>query len=232
VTSPSDSMETSNGKGVASTLSKRIWLVLLVCCIEMIYIPTSSQVRGGIEPKLPIDIFPVWPIWVLPYVLCYLLWVFALVWVILKMEDRLFRAFIVACLLTFAMGVGTFIFFPTYVKAAIIEGNDIFSSLLRFIHQNLGRYDAFPSGHIYITTLLVLFYGRWYPRQKLLWALILIIISLSTLFTRQHYILDVVGGYVVAAAGYHFGLWWAGFYPAQKRTDKRSRKRIASSSFD
>ena len=231
MTSPSYSIEMSNEKSFALALIKRVLSVLFVCCIQMIYIPTSSQVAGGIEPKLAIDIFPVWPIWVLPYVLCYLLWAFTFIWAILKMEDRLFRAFIVACMLTFSIGAGTFIFFPTYVKAATLEGNDIFTILLRFIHQNLGRYAAFPSGHIYITTLLALFYGRWYPRQKFLWTLIFIIVSLSTLFTRQHYILDVVGGYVVGLAGYHFGLWWAGFY-AQKRTDKRSGKRITSSSFN
>ncbi len=229
MTSPSYSIGTSVGKDFALALSKRLLLVFLVWCVEMIYIPTSSQIAGGIEPKLPIDIFPVWSIWVLPYVLCYPLWFASFAWIIFKMEDRLFRAFIVACTLTFAIGVGTFIFFPTYVKAVNVEGSDIFSSLLRFIHQNLGRYDAFPSGHIYITTLLVLFYSRWYPRQKLLWNLLFVIVSLSTLFTRQHYILDVVGGYFVGLAGYYFGLWWAGFYPAQKRTDRRSDKRIASS---
>jgi membrane-associated phospholipid phosphatase len=100
---------------------------------------------------------------------------------------------------------------------------------LRMIHEDWGRYDAFPSGHVYITTLLVLFLARWYPRHRLLWVLILVIVSFSTLFTGQHYILDVLGGYLTALAGYHFGLWWAGLYAAPKRTSKRSRNRIASS---
>jgi membrane-associated phospholipid phosphatase len=65
-----------------------------------------------------------------------------------------------------------------------------------------------------------------------LWVLILLIVSLSTLFTGQHYILDVLGGYLIALAGYYFGLWWAGFFPAQKRIDKQSRKRIPSSSLN
>jgi membrane-associated phospholipid phosphatase len=93
------------------------------------------------------------------------------------------------------------------------------------IHEHWGRYDAFPSGHIYITTLLALFFSHWYPRQKLAWILILVIVSLSTLFTGQHYILDVLGGYAVAFSGYRFGLWWTGFLPDQKR----HRKRISSS---
>jgi membrane-associated phospholipid phosphatase len=62
--------------------------------------------------------------------------------------------------------------------------------------------------------------------------MILVIISLSTLFTGQHYILDVIGGYVVAWVGFHFGLWWAGFYAPQKRPRKGSRKRMPSSSFN
>ena len=198
----------------------------------MIYIPTSNRITGGLEPKLPIDIFPIYSVWVLPYVLCYILWSVGIVWILLKMEDRLFRSFIAACILTFAVGTATFTFVPTYVKPAALDGNDIFTILLRFIHDHWGRYAAFPSGHVYITTLLTLFFCRWYPRRKFLWIFILIIVSLSTLFTGQHYILDVLGGYGVALAGYHFGLWWAGFYPAQKQPNKRSRKRIASSSLN
>jgi membrane-associated phospholipid phosphatase len=189
-------------------------------------------VSGGIEPKLPIDIFPIWPIWVVPYVLCYGLWFAGAVWIILKMEDRLFRALIAACILTFTIGSTTFIFCPTYVKPAVLHGHDFFTSLLYIIHHNWGRYDAFPSGHVYITTLLVLFYSRWYPRYKYLWISTLITICLSTLFTGQHYILDVVGGYCIALLSYHFGLWWGGFYPTQKPSNKQSGKRITSSSFN
>jgi len=232
VTSPFYSAATSKRNESALTLRKRILLAFLVCCIQMVYIPTSNRVAGGIEPKLPIDVFPIWSIWVLPYVLCYLLWLSSLAWIIFKVEYRLFRSFIAACTLTFGLGALTFIFFPTHVKAATFVGNDIFTSLLRFIHENWGRYDAFPSGHVYITTLLALFFSRWYPRQKVLWIAILVIVSLSTLFTGQHYVLDVVGGYLVALAGYHFGLWRAGFYSAQKQARKRSEKRIPSSSLN
>jgi membrane-associated phospholipid phosphatase len=217
VASPSYSIEISKGNRSALTLSKRALLIFLIWCIQMLYVPTSNQIAGGVEPRLAIDIFPIWSVWVVPYVLCYPLWLACMAWVTLKMEDRSFQSFAAACLLTFSVGVATFIFFPTYVKAATIVGNDIFASLLRFIHENLGRYDALPSGHIYITTLLALFFSRWYPRQKPVWILILILVSLSTLFTGQHYILDVLSGYVVALTGYYFGLWWTGFYSARKQ---------------
>ena len=203
------------------TINKRILLFVIIYCIQLLYIPTSERVSGGIEPKLAVDIFPIWPIWVLPYVLCYALWLAGVIWIILKTEDRLFRAFLAACIFTFTFGVIIFIFVPTYVKPASLPGNDVFTVLLRTLHENWGRYDAFPSGHIYVTTLLTLFFIRQYPRHRLLWGLILVIISFSTLFTRQHYILDVLGGYAVAFSGYNFGLWWAGFLPSQKVSSKR-----------
>jgi membrane-associated phospholipid phosphatase len=203
------------------TINKRILLFVIIYCIQLLYIPTSERVSGGIEPKLAIDIFPIWPIWVLPYVLCYALWLAGVIWIILKTEDRLFRAFLAACIFTFTFGVIIFIFVPTYVKPASLLGKDIFTVLLRTLHENWGRYDAFPSGHIYVTTLLILFFIRRYPRHRLLWGLILVIISFSTLFTGQHYILDVLGGYAVAFSGYNFGLWWAGFFPSQKVSSKR-----------
>jgi membrane-associated phospholipid phosphatase len=221
-------MDKPKSHGFSLTGTKRVLWVLLACCIQMIYIPTSNRVTGGIEPKLAIDVFPLWPLWVLPYVLCYVLWLSSIIWIILRVEDRFFRAFIAACILTFAIGNIIFILFPTYVPSMTLQGNDFFTSLLRVIHGHWGRYDAFPSGHVYITTLLTLFFRRWYPRRKILWGLILIIVSFSTLFTGQHYVLDVLGGYAVAFTGYQFGLWWTGLLPSQKRPSKR----IASSSLN
>jgi membrane-associated phospholipid phosphatase len=221
VSSVSYPSEQSKAPESKLTLNRRILWIAIACLIQMVYIPTSNRIAGGIEPRLPIDIFPVWPIWVLPYVGCYLLWLASIAWIILKMEDRLFRSVVAACVLTFSIGASTFLLFPTYVQPAVLQGNDIFTALLRIIHENWGRYDAFPSGHVYITTLLALFYGRWYPRYKLAWIVILIIVSLSTVFTGQHYILDVIGGFLLGLAGYHFGLWWTGFHPAQRGAGKR-----------
>ncbi len=189
-------------------LKKRILLILLVVAIQSIYTPTSLLLEGGIEPKLPIDVFPLWVIWVIPYVLCYPLWIFALIWLVWKMEEHLFRATLAGLLFTCSLGISIFILFPTYVVPPEITGTDILSRLLRFLQVAGGDHDAFPSAHIYITVILAFFYNEWYPRGKWIWLLIVIIVALSTLFTRQHYILDVVGGIVVAWMGYNFGLWW------------------------
>src|SRR5688500_4556680 len=188
LSSPSYLVKKPDGHGFSLPWRKRVLLVLLACSIQMIYIPTSNRIAGGIEPKLALDVFPLSPLWVLPYVSCYVLWLFSIAWIILKVEDRYFRSFVAACILTFAIGNIIFMLFPTYVTASPLQGNDLFTSLLQLIHEHWGRYDAFPSGHVYITTLLTLFFSRWYPRQSILCVLILVIVSLSTLFTVQHYV--------------------------------------------
>lgn len=206
------------------SIGKRLLWILVIWAIQLIYLPTSERMSGGIEPRLPIDVFPVWPIWVVPYLLCYVLWIAGFAWAIFRMPDRRFRAFIVAFLVTCSVSVVIFILFPTYVRPAVLHGSDPFTNLLRFIHESAGRYNALPSGHIYITTLLVFFYSLWYPRYKPLWTLILVVVCFSTLFTAQHYILDILGGLLVAMLGYYIGLKWVGVDPVQSRSVKKHVK--------
>lgn len=189
---------------------QRFLLIALIVSVQMMYFPTSEQLTGGIEPKLPIDVFPILPAWVLPYLLCYPLWILGIVWAVLKMQDDMFRSFVAAALLTCTFAISIFIFFPTYVPEAVIPGDGVFTGLLRSIHQEWGRYNALPSGHIYITALLALFYSQWYPRRKGVWITVTIIVSLSTLFTAQHYVADIFAGLLVAYLGYSLGRLWAG----------------------
>lgn len=198
-------------------LAKRVFWILVISAVECLYFPINSGVKGGIAPRTQLDVFPIIPIWVVPYLLCYPFWIFSLIWVVLKMDEKNFKAIIAACLLSFSMGVATFILFPTYVIPPQLESKGVFVDLLRSVYVFAGGYNAFPSGHVYITTLMALFFSRCYPRQRWMWAAIVAIVSLSTLFTGQHYLVDVFGGLFVALVGYHFGLWWAGLLPASKR---------------
>jgi len=148
------------------SFKKRIGLFLGAWAIQMIYGPTSQWMTGGLAPKIALDaLIPVWPIWVVPYASCYPLWLTAFLYAAWKMETRLYRAMMAACYLTFSDGILTYVLFPTYVDLPAVPGTDIFSGMVRAVQIAGGTYDALPSGHIYITTLLVLFYGichlRW-----------------------------------------------------------------------
>jgi len=195
---------------------KRLLAMLAAAAIQWIYVPASLRTSGGFMPKLPIDVFPVEPLWVIPYVLCFPLWVGGTLWAISKMDDRLFRALFNACIFTFSIGVTIFIFLPTYVIHPILPGIDVWTLALKYIYVVGGSYAALPSGHIYMTTLLALFFSRWYPGQWLLWLLVFLTVVFSTLFTGQHYLLDVVAGAMLGWLGYHFGLWRAGLVQSSK----------------
>ena len=199
-------------------LKKRIILILAVLAIQAIYTPTSLLLKGGIVPQLAWDIFPLQTGWVIAYIACYPLWAISLGWLVWKMDERSFRTAIAGLFFVCSVGVSIFIFFPTYVVQPELHGTDIFSNLLRSVQVIGGDHDAFPSAHIYFTTILALFYGNWYPKRKWFWVLTVIIVSLSTLLTQQHYIIDVLGGYLTAWLGYHFGLWWNTFHIHRSRT--------------
>lgn len=189
------------------TLKKRIALVSIPVFLQLLYLPTSRYLTGGIEPKIAWDIIPIWPIWVVPYMMVWPIWIAAYTWAAFNMQGRLFRIAVVSATFTIGVGMTIFMLYPTYVTRTILVGNDFFTNALRTVYANDGSYDAAPSGHVYMTTLLALFYSLWYPRQKWIWMSILVIVCLSTLFTGQHYILDVVTGLALGIVGYYSGFW-------------------------
>jgi membrane-associated phospholipid phosphatase len=190
------------------SLKKRIALVSIPVILQLIYLPTSHFMTGGIAPRIPLDSFiPIWSIWVVPYMLVWPIWIVAYSWAAFKMQGRLFKVAVASATFTIAVGMTIFMLYPTYVTLPVIKGTDFFTNALRYVYANDGRYDAAPSGHVYMTTLLALFYSLWYPRLKWLWMTILVIVCMSTLFTGQHYIMDVITGLILGIGGYYAGFW-------------------------
>lgn len=190
------------------SLKNRLFIISVALLIQFNYSIATRVLQGGIIPKLPIDVFPLSVVWVVPYVLWYPLIALSGVWILLKSDERQFRSFAAGFICTCTLGVMTFYLFPTYIIDPEVPGSDIFSKTLLFLQSIDGDYAAFPSAHIYVTVILALFFDRWFPSYRWLWSFIYVMIALSTLFTQQHYILDVVGGTVYAWIGYRFGLWW------------------------
>jgi membrane-associated phospholipid phosphatase len=200
-----------------STLKKRALLMLGVVLVQSIYTPTSLWMQGGIQPRLPIDIFPLWTVWVIPYVLCYPLWVAALIWLVWKADEERYRSAIAALFFACTLGVSVYLIFPTYVVLPELHAEDFLTRLLRVIQIAGGDHDALPSAHVYITVTLALLYRDWYPKQGRGLGILVLIVALSTLFTGQHYIADVLAGGLTGWLGYRFGLWRGASYPVKPR---------------
>lgn len=185
-----------------------LWLVVLLA-VQLLYFPINRGVQGGRALVTPWDaLVPIWPVWVVPYLLSIAWWLGSYVWAACKMDDDLYRALVVAALAVTLSSYVVFILFPTYVERPVLEGQGGAVDLLRSLYDHDRVNNAFPSGHVYNTMLIVLFWWRWRPRLRWLWGLIAIIVVLSTLFTGQHHLLDPIGGAIWAWAGSRFGLWW------------------------
>lgn len=87
-----------------------------------------------------------------------------------------------------------YLFFQTYVPRQPVLDDDIFSKILKFIYSYDRPYDCFPSLHAAfsasIATYLVFMRSKW------AWVSVLfaILIVISTLFVKQHFIADAVSG--------------------------------------
>lgn len=189
-----------------NSLKRLIWCALLFG-IQGLYFPLNRLLKGGVEFKTILDdSVPLWPVWVIPYMLVCGWWIVAYIWAAWSMEERLYEAFFIASAFVCVSALTVFAVFPTYVVRPLIDGDGWTTQILNWIYTNDHMYNAFPSGHVYITTVIALFWSRWFPRWKWLWALTVLVIALATLFTHQHYLPDPIGGLLLAGIGYHIGV--------------------------
>jgi len=185
-----------------------LFLTLLIVLLCYLLINRGMSSLGG---GIPVDIWldqyvPFWPIWAVPYLLSILWWGLAILWAYLKMEDTLSVAFVSSWISACLIGYAFFIFCPTYMIRPEVTGNGWAESLIRFIYANDRTYNAFPSQHLWDTVIITLFWSRWKPKWRWpLWGFT-VIVALSAVFTGQHWIMDVVGGTLLAVVAYFIGL--------------------------
>lgn len=190
---------------------KRMIFFALLFGIQLLYFPLNRYLHGGIEFTTPLDVYiPVWAAWVAPYSLICFWWIVAYLWAAWRMDEQLYEAFFLASAIMQVSALVIFTFFPTYVVRTHLAAGDVFSQWLNWIYSNDHAYNAFPSGHVYITTLIALFWSRWYPKWRGLWMSTVVVIFFATLFTGQHHLPDPVGGLALAWFSYQLGLWCVG----------------------
>jgi membrane-associated phospholipid phosphatase len=82
-----------------------------------------------------------------------------------------------------------------------LETSPVASAISRTINQlEHTKLDAFPSGHTMITTAVLIV--AWRRFRKLFWFLlpVAVLLILSTMYCRYHYLVDVLAGIVLAFA--------------------------------
>jgi membrane-associated phospholipid phosphatase len=194
--------------GALTGRQRLLWLVVLFLA-QLAYVPINRVARGGVVLATPWDAaIPLWPVWVIPYLLSIGWWIGFSIWAALDMDDGLYRAFVASGLAVMAVSYVVYLLYPTYVQRPTLSGDDWPTRLMRLVYAADRAYNAFPSGHTYNSVLIALFWCRWRPRARLLWTGLALVVLVSTLFTGQHNLPDLAAGALLAWLGYRFGLWW------------------------
>lgn len=155
------------------------------------------------------DLIPLIPVFSVIYLYSYFFWICGPIAASLT-KKRNFVNYITGLSLAYVIGFLFFVFLPTYmdrVKEGLMafdSGSGLFKKLLSVIYAADGSekaFNLFPSYHCLIS--LYCYLGvRKQPeisRGFRIYSLVMtILICLSTVFTKQHYIIDTVGGLGIA----------------------------------
>lgn len=150
-------------------------------------------------PLTPLDRaipFLVWTVW--PYLL---LLVADVVLPFLVRERALFKRMLVAYAVAISTNLVIWMLVPTAIARPVVLDDTLSASTYRLLVAVDGVGNCFPSAHVTIPALAVWALGRERPQwRRSLWALFAVL-SLSILTTRQHYVVDLLGGLATGALG-------------------------------
>lgn len=146
---------------------------------------------------------PFLPIFEYLYVLTYFLPLFLLVTI---HDYAAFRRLAIAFVVTLAIAYTTYLLYPVYFERPHLEVTSLHTWLLSLSYLDK-PYNHFPSLHVALSWLTV--FTSQVPRSaRIALATVAAGISVSTLFVKQHYIVDVVYGFLLAYGAVRAAYWW------------------------
>ena len=149
------------------------------------------------------DLIPFNRYFALPYLFMFLFISISLLYFAIvdsKTYFRLLASVVCGMLLCFVV----YYLFPTTVPRPKLLGNDFFSNLVKDIYASDNPYNCFPSIHVLSAYLPILFAFK-YNKSIFMKGFTFIgggMIILSTLFIKQHYVLDGVASIVIGTLLY------------------------------
>lgn len=154
------------------------------------------------HPQKPADIstsldhnIPFIPVFIIPYIIWYAYMFMYLVYFCFK-DTRVFIKTLIMIVLAELVCFTIYFFFQTTVPRPDPQGNTMMIQLVKMVYANDQPYNCFPSIHVLTTFSIML--GSLNLQNKHLLNTISIhligsLIIISTLFVKQHVILDMVG---------------------------------------
>lgn len=149
------------------------------------------------------DKIPFLPIFIIPYILWYVYIPLPMVYTYIK-DRPAFKKQALSVFTGMFICCAIFILFPTNIDMRpTAEGKGVLLYLCRLIYANDNPVNVFPSMHCFeaVAIHLSTFTFGKYKQKKLLRissAIMMILICLSTVFVKQHSIVDLIAGCLLA----------------------------------
>jgi membrane-associated phospholipid phosphatase len=165
-----------------------------------IFIAETMPGRPLHAPELAIDhAVPLLPAWALVYGALYLFLI--LLPLLVVRQEWLIRRTLLAYLTVWIAAYACFLAYPTSApRPAHVAGSGFAVWGLRFLYEADPPFNCFPSLHVahsFVSAFACARVNRGLGRVALIGASL---VGISTLFTRQHYVLDVAAGIGLAGA--------------------------------
>ena len=169
-----------------------------------LYVFIAGRVSVGAlhRPALALDAaVPLRPAWALVYGALYMVLIVLPVFVV--RNEGLLRRTVFAYLTVWIVAYVAFIVYPTQAPRPARVDDDGFAAWgLRILYDADPPYNCFPSLHVAHSFVSALACYRVHRPLGVLALGCAALVALSTLFTRQHYVADVVVGVLMALAAY------------------------------
>jgi membrane-associated phospholipid phosphatase len=167
-----------------------------------IFIATLMPGRAMHVPEVAWDrVLPLQPAWALVYGSLYLFLILLPVLIVRQQEQirRTFRAF----LMVWTVAYVCFLVYPTMAPRPVeVMGDGFVVWSLQFLYSADPPYNCFPSLHVAHSFVSALACWRVHRGVGIAAGVCASLIGVSTLFTKQHYILDVIAGILLACVAY------------------------------
>lgn len=169
--------------------------------VSIFNIPRHS-VAVGVDSYIPLI-----PWWSVIYFGCYFSWI-AFYIIACRDSKKTCYDFVCAEFLAKMLCLVIFVLYPTVMaeRGEVVKslGDSFFDNLCALIYKFDKPYNLFPSVHCLAS--YIGFRGVCWNKRCPIWLKIFagvfaILVFLSTLFTRQHYVVDIFGGILVAEIG-------------------------------
>lgn len=179
-------------------------MIVLVALVPLyVLIPGLLPPRTRYVPELALDrALPLVPSWAIVYGALYLFLILLPIFVV--RQDELIRRMVYAYLLIWITAyVFFFVVYPTAApRPDKVSGEGFAVWGLRTLYSSDPPYNCFPSLHVAHSFVSALACSRVHRRLGIVAMISATLVALSTLFTKQHYVLDVVAGVLLAFVAY------------------------------